>query len=274
VLLFSLAAMIPWIRAGRCAPGLILVGIVVLLINLLAAGSLIYPGVAGTLWILVAVGASLTDPPRSVETHPPHLAYVVAALGMLAGLMCYLTAYWPVVASEKAFAAALRAQEQGDFATAKAQFRAAVEADPHSDQKAQRLAEFLYLALGPNPTPSDLAELAEVTELARSRSPLNSALLADQGRMYLALFQKTGQREFLTQAESLFRRAIEGYPTGIMQHAALAVTLNFQGQLAAAQSSANLALRLETVALQAGHPDKAIPAELRQQLLRIIESSN
>lgn len=274
VLLVSLAVLLPWIRAGRLTPSVVLVGIAVLLVNLLAAGSLVFPAVAGTLWLLVAVGASLTDARRSQRTYIPHVAYVVAALGLLVGLMCYLTAYYPVIKSQEQLSESIAAQQRGDIAAAEEHLAAAVAADPHDAQLAIRLAELRYHLLPEKPTENAIEQVKAAAELARTRSPHDASLLGDQGRLYLGLFERVGQPELLDRAEKLFRHALERYPTSIMLHASLALTLAARAQPVAARAEANVALRLEATALQADHQDKRIPAELRQQLLRIIESSN
>jgi hypothetical protein len=273
-LLAGLVVVLPWIRSGRLTPSVVLVGICALLVNLLAAGSLVYPAIAGTLWLLVAVGASLTEGKRSQKTYIPHVAYVVGALGMLVGLMCYLTAYYPVLTSQQSLSDSMAAQQRGDIAAAEAHLVAAVAADPHSAQLAMRLAEMRYRLLPEKPTAPEIEKVEAAAELSRTRSPLDAALLGDQGRLYLGLFERTGQPELLGRAEGLFRNALECYPTSIMLHASLALTLAVRNLPDEATSEARLALRLEGTALQAGHEDKRIPAELRQQLLRIIESSN
>lgn len=274
VLLFSLAVLLPWIRSGRLTPSVVLVGIVVLLVNLLAAGSMVYPAIAGTLWLLVAVGASLKDEKRSQRSYIPHVAYVVAALGLLVGLMCYLTAYYPVIKSQEQLSESIAAQLRGDGPAAEEHLEAAVAADPHGAQLAMQLAQVRYRSLPEKPTEQAVQEVVAAAELARERSPADPSLLGDQGRMYLGLFERTNQPEFVDQAEGLFRDAIERYPTSIMLHASLALTLAARRQTDAAKGEANRAIRLEGTALQAGHEDKRIPTELRQQLLRIIDSSN
>jgi hypothetical protein len=274
VLLAGLAVLLPWIRSGRLTPSVVLIGIAVLLVNLLAAGSLVFPAIAGTLWLLVAVGASLTDEKRSQRTYIPHVAYVVAALGLLVGLMCYLTAYYPVIKSQEQLSESIAAQLLGDVVATEEHLAAAVAADPHGAQLAMRLAELRYRLLPDKPTEKATQEVEATAELARVRSPHDPSLLGDQGRMYLGLFERTGQPELLDRAEGLFHNAIERYPASIMLHASMALTLEARKQPAAAKAEANLAVRLEATALQAGHEDKRIPTELRQQLLRIIESSN
>ena len=274
MLLVGLGAMLPWIRAGKITPSLALVGMFVLLVNLLAAGSLIFPGVAGSLWILIACGASLTDNAKAVRSHIPHLAYILASLAGLVGIMCYLTAYWPTLSSADLTARSLEAQQRGNISAADDLLSEAVAADPYSAQLAHNLAQFRYRGLGPDPGEDQFREFEQAAALARERSPLEASIRSDQGRMYLALADITHRSGLLKEAEARFKEAISLYPTGILPHAALAVTLEQSGRRAEAVQEANVALRLETIALQAGHADKQIPDELRQELLRIKESSD
>ena len=73
----AMALLLGWIREGRMPRWLPAVGVAVLLVDLLAAGGIGLPGVAGTFWLLLALGLQGTSRPREL----PHLAAWAALAG-------------------------------------------------------------------------------------------------------------------------------------------------------------------------------------------------
>ena len=66
----TIGVLLVWIRDGRLPRWLPAVGVVVLLIDLLATGGIGFPGVAGTLWLLLALGLQ-HEPARRTAHGPP-----------------------------------------------------------------------------------------------------------------------------------------------------------------------------------------------------------
>ena len=60
----AMGAMWPWVRTGRLPQRVPALAVLVLAINLLAAGGIAFPGVAGSLWILLALGFNELDAVR------------------------------------------------------------------------------------------------------------------------------------------------------------------------------------------------------------------
>ncbi len=60
----TIAVLLGWIREGQLPRWLPAVGVAVLLIDLSAAGGIGFPGVAGTFWLLLALGLQ-HEPPRA-----------------------------------------------------------------------------------------------------------------------------------------------------------------------------------------------------------------
>jgi hypothetical protein len=89
----TVALMLGWIHAGRLPQWLPGVCIVALLVDLLAAGGIAMPGIAGTFWLLLALGLDGRWP-RSFRTFP---AWVALAGVMALAVACYCTAYEPVL---------------------------------------------------------------------------------------------------------------------------------------------------------------------------------
>ena len=94
----TMALLDCWVVAGPLSPLLPAIGASVLLVNLLAAGGIAAAGVAGTLWLLLAVGLNVAGPAERLVPKPVGLALLV--LASLLGAACYQTAYAPVLESQ------------------------------------------------------------------------------------------------------------------------------------------------------------------------------
>ncbi len=84
-----------WVRNGRIAPTLPAIGVTVMLVNLLAAGGMGQPGVAGTFWLLLALALAGQGP--RVLPRPAAFAMLAAAVALSAA--CYISGYSPVLRS-------------------------------------------------------------------------------------------------------------------------------------------------------------------------------
>ena len=110
-----------WIREGRLPRLLPAIGVVVLLVDLLAAGGIGLPSVAGTFWLLLALGLQ-GQPPRGLR---PVGAWVGLLAAIALAIACYRTAYSPVLGCQ----AQLRLAER-EPARAVEHLEAAAAADP------------------------------------------------------------------------------------------------------------------------------------------------
>ena len=89
--------LLPWIRRGALPPRLCGIGAAVLLVALLAVGGITFAGVAGTLWILVALGLNATDRPTIHKFLPRALGWLLLAGLIGAGVAQFQTGYQPVL---------------------------------------------------------------------------------------------------------------------------------------------------------------------------------
>ena len=110
----ALAGLWPWVRGGRLAAGLVPMAVVVLVIHLSASGGMSFPGVAYSLWILLALGVNQTAgawraPALAENDGRPWAAILAVALAAAGAVACYLSAYGPVLRS---IAAMYRAQDE------------------------------------------------------------------------------------------------------------------------------------------------------------------
>ncbi len=80
-----------WVHEGELPAALSLIAVVVALVNLSAAGALVFPGVSGTLWLLMALGMNAAGAAAVVVLSRPKLVVLLVLAGGL-GAVCYGTA--------------------------------------------------------------------------------------------------------------------------------------------------------------------------------------
>jgi hypothetical protein len=251
------------------------VGVITLLVHLSASGGIGFPGVAETLWLLLAVGLNLAQPgprpnaPSPEERWPRGLALAALAGGMALAAACYLTAYSPVLGCQGKLRAAQRALAEGRTDAAVAAAQAAAAADPLSAEPWRLLAGTAMQAW--RRAPSDAAyqaieqSLGELLRLSGDAFPVWQAA----GDMYLEVSVRAGddgrplRPEAAREAVRCHRRAVELYPNSPTARAKLAIALRAVGDAAAFAAQRDEALRLDALT---PHADKKLPAELRRAL--------
>ncbi len=260
----------PWVLYGRLPVWLAGLALAVLLVNLLAAGGMDFPGVAGTLWLLVAIIASGAEEAaqdaasatyRAGQPHhwPAPVAWAVLA-GALAGVLaCYSTAYGPVLECRAAMAAARRLPDQ----TEPLLLRAA-QADPLASRPWEMLSALRYEAWNRRRDRAGAEALQQATQAMLQRAPKASALWLATAERYLNVFLHTGQRPWLEESLRAYRQAAELYPANAWVHARWALACEAAGDDAGFAQHARDALRLDEQADPAGR----LPDELRKRLLR------
>jgi O-antigen ligase len=269
VYLLVVAILFGWVQSGRLPQGLAALGIAVLLINLLAAGGLSMPGVAGTLWILMAIELNGSGEGRANERAgwrmPPRwLCGVFTAATIAAALACYATGYKPV-----SYARAELNQAREDFlkrpGKAQAALERAAEADPIAVEPWRELAAF---AVGQWMVTGEAAALDRF-EMAMAKTlevePLSGPLWWQSGEWYIQIAQKKSDRSYLEKAIRAYQQAVVLYPNYAKYHATLALALFSAGDRQAGDRERTTALWLDEVT---PHEDKKLEPELRNSLLR------
>jgi hypothetical protein len=258
-----LFALQPWIERGGLSPVLPAIAIGALLINLLVAGGIALPSVAGSLWLLLALGLNLAEadrPPRAMSLAGA-LGLAIAGVGLALG--CYLSAYEPVLASRTQMLLATL-----DPPRSAQHLRAAADSDPWSADPWLALAG-LNLAQWNAGHPQSDAALAAFEEAAARRlqlDPLRSRGWLQTGDWYSEIFARTGEPRFAQQAARKYAKAVELYPADALRRARLAVALDEIGQSREAAVERTRALELHQ---RTPHPEKKLPAELIERLRRI-----
>jgi tetratricopeptide (TPR) repeat protein len=248
-----------WVRNGRIAPALPAIGVVVMLVNLLAAGGMGQPGVAGTFWLLLAL---------ALEDHGPHVLPRPAALAMLAAAValsaaCYSSGYSPVLRSTGHVQSAEMALLEGHEQAALEDLEAAARADPLSAEPWRQLAGLTFQQWQRRPTQEKFQRFTQCMTTALERAPRAAAVWLAAGDRYLEAFDHDHRAADREQAMAAYQRAVELYPNNALYHAKFAAVLRQTGDRAGFRREADIALHLDNLN---PHEEKKLPLEVRKQL--------
>ncbi len=254
-----------WVREGGLPPALPAVGTAVLLVHLLAAGALGFPGVAGTLWLLLALGLR-GDAPRQA---PRAAAFGALAFAFVLALACHQTAYGPVLQAQNASHAARDAVSAGRFDRAETWLRTAAEADPLAAEPWRDLASLALQTWQQTGDLKSLERFREADAAATKREPNSAAAWFASGQWHLTVYGKTQAMRDAERAVGSFQQAVAQYPNSGRYRAQLALAHDAAGDETAFEQQAREALRLDRLT---PHADKKLPDQLRDELRRKLES--
>ncbi|HUY34164.1 MAG TPA: O-antigen ligase family protein [Pirellulales bacterium] len=264
----AVAVLVPWLRAGRLPAILPWLGAAVLATNLLAAGGIGFPGVAGSLWLLLALGLREAD---GAAPRPLSRRSVVAVLACLLAVtvLCAQTAYLPVMRSRTFLSQAQsRRLSAGEI---EALLLDAAHADPRSDEPPRQMAELAFARWNERPSPERLSHWRRYqADLLRLR-PQSSALWQQAGDRFFAAYRRLDDDSLLSEAIDHDRHAVRLYPNKATLRGQLSLALEAAGARDEAIDEAAAALELDRLT---PHDDQKLPPELRPRLLRIMAAGN
>ncbi len=250
-----------WIQEGQMPRWLPAVGVAALLINLLAAGGIGLPSVAGTLWLLLAVGLP-EERPREL---PTRMAWVMLLLTILLAYACYRTAYSRVLDCH----AQLRLSERKP-AQAAEYLEAAAAADPLSAEPRRRLADLEFDRWRQEPNEESFRRFEAANENVLTLSPGSPPAWFNAAERYCEAYSKTGSRHALEVAIHDYQRAIELYPNNALYRAKLADAALAAGNHAIFRSEAEAALNLDAAT---PHKDRKLPTQTREHLQKVLRDN-
>jgi O-antigen ligase len=257
----AMALLHCWVIAGPLSPRLPAIGASVLLVNLLAAGGIAEAGVAGTLWLVLAVGLNVAGCGERLTRKPVGLVLLVVAC--LLGVACYQTAYAPVLESEAEIRKASREQmaplERQDH------LLAAATADRFSAQPWKDLAALAMFRWQQDPSDAEYERYETYRQEAARLNPNSAPMWMQFGDDELAAYEKQPRQDRLKMAIRSYRRAVELYPNSATGRAKLALAYQTAGDQRAYQRQRDRAIELDRLT---PHADKKLPDELHRQLLR------
>jgi O-antigen ligase len=257
----TMALLDRWVVAGPLSPILPAIGVSVLLANLLGAGGIAAAGVAGTLWLLLAVGLNLAGCGERLVRKPVGLMLLVFAA--LLGVACYQTAYAPVLESQaetrKASKDDMTPQAREDH------LLAAAMADRLSAQPWRDLATVAMLRWQQEPSDGEYDRYEKYRQAAARLDPRSAPMWMRFGDDALAAFEKQPRQDRLQMAIYFYRRAVQLYPNSATCRAKLALAYQTAGDQQAFRRQRDRAIELDRLT---PHADKKLPGELRRLLLR------
>ncbi len=257
----TIALLRGWIREGRLPRSLSAVAVAALLVDLLATGGIGMPSVAGTLWLLMAVGLQ-GERPRELHSLTAWAA-LTAAIGL--AVACYGTAYGPVLAYQAEMRAAERERE-----SAVEHLETASRSDPLASEPWRLLAATYFERWWQTPGDATFGHFEEANAQALKRAPNSAPAWLAAGDWYFRASSQTERHtgkpadELIQTAVAAYRQAVSLYPNNAVYRAKLAVASRASGDQPAFRREARLALQLDEAT---PHADKKLPAELRDRLL-------
>jgi MFS family permease len=266
-----IASIHPWIGEGEFTAGgaALLAG--VLLINLLVAGGFTMPAVAGSFWLLLAIGQSLADGDHPVRpmARPVGRGLGLAMFAAVAALavVCHSTMYVPVVYAKAHMDAALTDTRGPEF-----QWQNAAERDRWSTEPRRMLCASLFSRLMKQPHDEFLTQrFADATDDLLRLRPHSSALWAQVAGWRLAVYGRNQDADTLAGAIEAARWAAELYPSNARRRVQLAVVLEAADEFRHAKAEAVEALRLDELT---PHVDQKLSEDLRETAARLAAAAN
>ena len=252
-----------WVREGELPAALPVIAVAVALVNLSAAGALVFPGVSGTLWLLMALGMNAAGTAAAVTLSRPKLiGLLVLILGL--GAVCYGTAYSPVVRSRAALE--LAQQRPGQ---AEQWLLQAAKADPWAAEPWSRLASVAFRRWAIVGERDALARFERYAEKACTLAPNSSPEWRTVGDSYFAAYQKLGRSEDLKKALGSYQMVVRLYPNSADHQAALALAMRAAGDGQGFREHGDRALWLDEITPHKDSKlDPKVRAELRNSLQR------
>jgi len=242
-----LAALHPWTVRGQMPAAVPWLTLLVLTVNLLAAGGISFAGIAPSWWLLLAVAVNSTEAANS-RWHLPQVVVGLLAAGALSLVVaCFFTLYAPVLRCRAKLDEGLALLRSAHFAEAEAAFRESAEADRFSPEPWVNLATLYHSVALESGTAEALSRFEDALAEALQRNPHAHTLRREAGDWRLALFARWGDRRQWDEAIGAYTGALQLYPNYAMAHAQLAWAYHLGGKAESARGEAAQALRLDAL---------------------------
>jgi tetratricopeptide (TPR) repeat protein len=267
-----------WVEDGVLSRRLPVIAAIALLVNLLAAGGISYPSVAGSLVLLLAIELNLTDHvgnqsvERLFQTRFGRWGSCVALAALLAAAIW--SEYQPVMGCRLQLSVADAALAAGRADQSRTALEAAVAADPWSPEAASRLAAQRFADYQALPTPTQRRSLIEADETARRLAPHRSSAWAQSAEFAAAIHSHTSSVEDFDAAQSYYERAIELFPSNAELRLRAAKFWQANGKLDRARQAAAEAIRLDDWMRAGGDTSRLLDVGQRQEAEAIMKQTN
>ncbi len=253
-----LAMLLPWVLRGEDSANLWTLAGSVLLINLLFAGGIAFPGVAASLWLLAALALNVSG--CGERPVGPRAGAMALAGGLVLVAACYFTGYKPTLVARTQIQRALdRVEDPQDL------YLEAAAADPWAFEPRRLLADVLYQQWSSQPNSETLEEFDRAVQDTLVRAPRAASLRHLFGMTYCDCFRRSGNESTLAQGILLLESAVSLYPNDCRKRADLAEAYLLSGDQVRYEEERSEALRLDSLT---PHSDKKLSPEQRQRFMR------
>jgi len=234
-----------WTAHGTLPVWLPTVAALVLLVNLLAAGGIGFPGVAQSWWLLLAIALGLLDAERPLRSVPRAAATGMVGLAFVLAFAFHQTMYQPVLRCQASMNEGDSLAQEGRLVQAETAYVAAAKADPYSADPWMHLASLHHQLAVSSGDEERVEEFDHAVEEALKRDRRSHSVFRQLGNLRLSLYRTSGDREQLERAIAAYERWAQIYPNGSLAHAQLAWAHNIAGDATTAGQEAQKALDLD-----------------------------
>ncbi len=247
-----------WVRRGEDSAATWTVAAAVMLLHLLFAGGIGFPGVASSLWLLLALGLNARGCGCREVSRRIGYAALLAAAGLIAG--CFFTGYGATVrartALQRAYADPTRAEEA---------LAAAAEADRWGVEPRGLLADWAYEEWLKQPSQAAFTRFEKLVEETLLRAPRAASRRHGFGVKFVEAYARSGDPAKLAKGIETLDTAVRLYPNNCRFRADLAEAYRLAGDEKGYARERKEALRLDQVT---PHLDRKLSDEQRQRLER------
>lgn len=245
-----------WVERGELPRAAIIVSLIALLVNLLAAGAAIFPGVVSAAWLLWAMALQRDEAVVANQSLTPlitkWISIAAACLFVAALLGCYYTEYQPVLQGQIRVLEAVAARDQAARDPSRASQVAAlitdaIAADPWAPMPRRLLADFRLRQWLTQPSERSWDSFLDAMADYEKASPHHYSQHEERGQWLLLAARRIKDPERLQLAAEAYQAAIQCYPNSAILHAQLASILAEQGKPEEAKREADEAARLDAL---------------------------
>ncbi|QDU29387.1 O-Antigen ligase [Anatilimnocola aggregata] len=246
-----------WIDRGDLPRSAIVIALVALLVNLLAAGAAIYPGVVNSAWLLWAIAmrgnqsesSASQQSPAVLNLQSPQQAinWILAGLCFVALIACNYTEYVPVMASQQLLANASEERQAGRMSLAVEYIEQAIAADPWSSTARRFLANLQFGAWLVNPSSRNWKQFVDAMDEFEKSSPHHFTQHQQRGDWLLFASRRIKNTDLLAESARAYETAVKCYPNNAFLRAQLAAVYDEQGRKADASEAAKRAAELDAL---------------------------
>jgi O-Antigen ligase len=241
-----------WVDGGRLLRWMLIVPLIVLYVNLLAAGGISFAGVAQTGWLLLALvlnQLAISRPSLRTGRGQKVPSQAIAGGGVLLALLLAVayqqTMYGPVLRRQAQLAAGAADEAESRWDLAEAAYREAAAADPYSAEPWFRMASLDQQSALADASPERLRRFEQATAEIVKRNPHSQVAWKQIGDWRLALYRATADRVQLSGAIEAYTQCVRLYPNGNYVHAQLAWVHHVAGNREQAAVESQESLRLD-----------------------------